>query len=182
MGFGTRLSRRAPTMTGRKEPAAFRPRPIALSWLLAVGIDLFFNAGVFAGLFEQSREPSLLPDATLFRRIPVAYLALAVGITALAWLLDRLGTTGALAGATAGGLVGAALGLLGVVNVWTALEMTGQFVLLASVVQVSQFALAGAFLGAYRVSSMTRGLTSRAIVGFLVLSAAAVLAQNLTNG
>lgn len=169
-------------MTTRKESAAFRPRPIALSWLLAVGIDLFFNAGVFATLFDQSREPSLLPDTVLFRRIPVAYLALAVGVTALAWLIDRLSTTGAVAGARAGGLVGGALALMGVVNLWTAVEMTGRFVLLAGVVQISQFALAGAFLGADRVSSKTRGLTSLAIVGFLALSAAAVLAQNLTNG
>ncbi len=161
---------------------AFRARPIALSWLLVIGVDLFFNAGVFAGLFDQVREPSLLPDEVLFRRIPVAYLALAVGVTALAWLEDRLGASRSVVGATIGGLAGAAFALLGVVNVWTALEMTGPFVLSAALVQVCQFAVAGSFLAAYRGSAETRRISWWAVVVSLLLAAAGILAQNLMNG
>jgi hypothetical protein len=87
---------------------------VLLAWLMAIGVDLLFNAGLFSGLFDQASEPSLLPDTVLFRRIPVAYLALAVASAALAWLLDRIDRRGARAGATAGvgaGLVVAATGL-----------------------------------------------------------------------
>lgn len=69
---------------------AFAIRPVLTAWVLTVGVDLFFNAGVFMPLFDQEREPSLLPDELLFRRIPVAYLALLGGVAALGWLIDKI--------------------------------------------------------------------------------------------
>lgn len=47
-------------------------RPLVVPWLLTMGVDFFFNAGLFFGLFDQGREPCLLADQVLVRRIPVA--------------------------------------------------------------------------------------------------------------
>ena len=66
------------------------------------------NAGVLASTFEQSREPGLLDDETLFRRTPVAYLALLLGVAGLAWLMDRADRRGARPGLTLGALAGLA--------------------------------------------------------------------------
>ncbi len=169
-------------MPGQEASTVFRPRPLALSWLLAVGVDLFFNAGLFSGLFDQRREPSLLADEILFRRIPVAYLALALGVTALSWLVGELRLSRGSQGAVFGGLVGATFAVMGTVNLWTAVELTGVFVAGAALVQTAQFAVAGSFLAAYRGSEATGRLSRRAIVLALLLSAGGVLAQNLMGG
>lgn len=87
---------------------AATPGRIGLAWLIAVGVDLFFNAGLFTTLFDQSREPALLSDSALARRIPVAFLLLAMAVTALAWLLARTEAEGSRAvsiGAGAGPLM-----------------------------------------------------------------------------
>lgn len=159
--------------------SAFGAKPIALAWLLTIGVDLFFNAGVLSGLFDQSREPGLLPDEVLFARIPVAYLALGCGVAALAWLIERLELTDrSHSGAVLGGLVGLMFALMGVVNLWTAIELTGLFVVSAASVQIAQFALAGWFLTRYKVN-VDRGLTWKAIAVTALLALAGVVAQNL---
>jgi hypothetical protein len=153
-------------------------RPVLVGWLLTVGVDLFFNAGLFANLFDQDREPGLLSDPVLFRRIPVAYLGLAVGVAALAWLLDKADLRGVQVGARVGGLAGAVFALVGVVGLWTALEMTGLFVAAAVLVQIIEFAAAGAFLGAYRQGPGNRSVRVALIVAF-GLALAGIIIQNL---
>ena len=158
---------------------ALRVRPVAVSWAVAVGIDLFFNAGLFAGLFDQSREPSLLSDSELFRRIPVTYLALAVGVAVLAWLFDRMDVAGSKAGVRVGSIGGALFALLGVVNLWTAVEITGIFVAAAAFVQVAEFAAVGWLLATYRSSPAPERLTRRALGAAVVLAVAGVVIQNI---
>lgn len=162
-------------------PLALRVRPLVAAWLLTVGVDLFFNAGVFSNLFEQSREPGLLSDPVLFRRIPVAYLGLAIGVTALAWLLDRIDLLGAWQGARIGGLGGLVVASLGVVGVWTALEMTGLFVAAAVLVQIVEFAVVGAFLGAYRRDPGSNRITRLAIVAAFLAAVAGIIIQNILS-
>jgi hypothetical protein len=146
---------------------------------LAVGVDLFFNAGLFVSLFDQEREPALLADPELFRRVPVAYVAVAVGVIALAWLLDRTDTVGAAPGGMIGGLGGLVVATLGIINVWTALDMTLALVGAGTIVQVSQFAAAGAFLGAYRASSNPRRIMLRMVAVAFSLAIAGIVLQNL---
>ena len=168
-------------VTAEAPLSALRLKPIGLAWMLAIGVDLFFNAGVFTRLFDQAREPGLLADEVLFRRIPVAYLALAGGVAALAWLIERrLLTHGSHSGAVLGGLVGFMFALMGVVNLWTAIELTGWFVAGAALVQIAQFAVAGWFLTTYRISD-DRGLTWKAIAVAALLALAGVVAQNLLS-
>src|SRR6056297_476280 len=88
-------------------PRARRVGPVFWAWLVAVGVDLFLNAGLFTSVFEQTRGPSLLDDKVLLARIPVAYLAVAAGVVALAWVLDHARTEpGVAAGFGRGALVG----------------------------------------------------------------------------
>jgi len=163
-------------------PRALTLRPVAVAWLLAVGVDLLFNAGLFSGLFDQSREPSLLADAVLFRRIPVAYLALAIAVGGLAWLLDRTDQRGALAGATLGALAGLVVASMGIVTLWTAINITGLFVAAGASVQVAEMAASGAVLGAFRSGGDRRRLTRRALIYALLAAVIGFVTQNLLTG
>lgn len=158
---------------------ALRLGPVFWAWLVAVAVDLFFNAGVFAGLFEQSREPSLLDDAVLFVRIPVGYLVVAVGVAAVAWVLDVAHITGARRGSATGAGIGLVFGLTGTVWLWTAIEMTPPFVGAALVVQTSQMAAAGAVLGAVRSGLPPRQLRWRSAGVAIGLAVVAIVTQNL---
>jgi hypothetical protein len=169
------------TTPTNRQPVALRVRPLVVAWLLTVGVDLFFNAGLFSGLFDQSREPGLLSDPELFRRIPIAYLGLAIGVAALGWLFDRLDLRGIWRGARIGAVAGLAVACLGIVNLWTALEMTVPFVAAGLVVQVFEFGVAGAFLGAYRNDPDPSRLTRVAVAVAFLAAIAGIVAQNILN-
>jgi hypothetical protein len=164
------------------QPRVLAAGTVATAWLVAVGVDLMFNAGLFSPLFDQAREPSLLDDATLFRRIPVAYLALLMGVVGLAWLLDRTDRRGTGRGLSLGAMAGAVTAALGVIALWTVVDITAGFVAAAVVVQVTQFAAAGAVLGAYRGTSNRRRVMWWALGVTVLAVAAALLTQNLLNG
>ncbi len=171
-------SREAATRRGR----AFALAPVVVAWLVTVGVDLLFNAGAFSPLFEQDREPTLLTDQELVRRIPVAYVALLAGVAALAWLLDRLPARGMATGAVLGAFAGGVTAALGVVSLWTAVNVTGPFVLAAVAVQVSQFAAAGAVLAGYQVTQSRRRFTLWCLGAVLLAVVVAIVAQNLVGG
>ncbi len=149
------------------------------AWLVAIGVDLFYNAGVFSPLFDQSREPGLLADSELFKRIPVAYLVLAVEVAALTGVLELVHATTLRRGALVGAATGALLGIGGVVWLWTAIEMTAAFVAFAFVVQVSMLAAAGAVLGTAASGTSRRRLRLACSSALLVSIVLAVLTQNL---
>lgn len=167
---------------GQGGARAFAVGSVAVAWLVSVGVDLLFNAGVFATLFEQAREPSLLTDEELFQRIPIAYVALLAGVAALAWLLDRLTAQGMAAGMVLGAIAGALTAALGVVSLWTAVDLTVAFVLVAIGVQVSQFAAAGAVLGGYKVTQSRRRFSGFCLGAVLLMLVGAIVTQNLRGG
>lgn len=153
----------------------WRPGRVGLAWLTAVGVDLFFNAGVFAPLFDQSREPALLPDDALARRIPVAFALLAVAVTALTWLLEAVGARGIKAvriGATAGLITG----LFGLGATWTALDVTGLFVMAGVVVATAEGAASAAVLTSRRSGTSLR---IRVAVAFVLLAGVGQIVANL---
>lgn len=95
---------------------------VVLSWVLAVGVDLFLNAGVFAGTFFEP-SPFLLPPEVLFVRIPLGYLSFLIQAAFVAWLLVRLEVTGWRAGGRLGASVGVVVhgaGTLALASVSTA--------------------------------------------------------------
>lgn len=157
---------------------ALRAEPMVWAWLVAIGADLLLNAGVFSGLFDQDREPGLLTDATLFARIPIAYLTVAIGVAATAWTLDRVDIRGARHGLAAGASIGLVFGATGVVWLWTAIEMTPAFVASAVVVQVAQMGSAGVVLGAVRSGLPRRQLRMRATGAALALAVTGIAIQN----
>jgi hypothetical protein len=165
-----------------ESPRALSPRPVVVAWLLAVAVDLFFNGGLFSGLFDQAREPSLLPDDVLFRRIPVAYLALLIAVYGLAWLLDRADQRGALKGARVGVLAGLVLASMGIVTLWTAVDVTGLLVAAGVTTQVGEMSASAAVLGAFRAGGDRTRLTRRVLILALLTAVAGIVAQNLLKG
>lgn len=162
-----------------KVDRAFAIRPVLTTWALTVGVDLFFNAGVFVPVFDQAREPSLLPDEVLFRRIPVAYLALLAGVTSLAWIIDRIDRPDVRRGVLLGALAGVVFSLMGVVYLWTAVEMTGVFVAAGSLVVIVEFASAGWALSAFQRGPDAARLTRRILLLALFAAVAGIVIQNL---
>lgn len=150
-------------------------RTVLASWTLAIGIDLFFNAGVFSGLFDQQQEPVLLPDGDLFARVPFAYALLLGGVGALAWLINRLDIAGPTAAGRLGGMMGVVVAGMGTAYLWTAVDLSLRFVASAIVVQVVQFAAAGAAIGYDREGGSTRRIVAVAIA----CATGGVIAQNV---
>jgi hypothetical protein len=58
-----------------------------------------------------------------------------------------------------GTIAGAVASAVGVVSLWTAVDPTAAFVLVAIALQVSQFAAAGAVLGGYQLTQSRRRFT-----------------------
>jgi hypothetical protein len=169
------MSGQQPTTTDR----AFAVRPVLTAWALTVGLDLFFNAGVFAPLFDPQREPSLISDEELFSRIPVAYAVLLAGASFLAWIIDRTDASTTRRGILVGTSTGLVFALMGVVYLWTALEMSGVFVAAGSLVVTAEFASAGWALSAFRRSSRAAHPTRRILLVALLAAVAGVVIQNL---
>lgn len=163
-----------PSSAERSTPSRSWAR-IGLAWLMTIGIDLFFHAGVFVGVFDQSREPALLSDEVLFRRIPFAYAALLLGTIALAWILDRarVSREGARQIGTVAGVI---VGIVGYGGLWTAIDLTGLLVLVGVVVLAVQGAAAASVLTA---ALDTRKLSIRVGATFVVLFALGQVAANL---
>jgi len=108
------------------QPEAVSRRRLLLvgfvGWVATLGVDLFLNAGVFAGVFFES-SPFLLPPGELFLRIPLGYASFLLLTGLLVWLMARLSISGWRTGARFGVLVGAAIhgaGVLGMASVSTA--------------------------------------------------------------
>ncbi len=150
--------------------------------MLVLGIDLFVNAGVLARLWDQGRERALLADEALFRRIPIGYLTFAIGVVALAVVLGRTATQGIPASLGVGIGFGAVAATLGVVGLWTAIDMTGSFVAAAALTQTVEYAAAGAVLGAFSRPGgrgHERRLFRRTVVVALGLAVAGIVVQNV---
>jgi len=156
-------------------------RPLVLAWFMAIGVDLLLNAGLFSGLFDQTREPGLLPDDVLFRRIPVAYLSLGVVVVCLGWLFDRTDLRGPKAGAALGALSGLVVASMGIVTLWTAIDITGLFVAAGAFVQVCMLAASGAVLGAFRANGDRRRLSRRVLLFALLAALAGIVTQNVLS-
>ena len=71
---------------------------------------------------------------------------------------------------------------LGVVSLWTAVELSARFVLAAIVVQVGQFAAAGAVLGGYQRTPSRRRFTVLCLAGALLMVIGAIVTQNVAGG
>jgi hypothetical protein len=164
--------------TSHDDHSVLEPARIGLAWLTTVGIDLFFNAGVFAPIFDQTREPALLADGALARRIPVAFVVLAAAVTALAWLLDATGMSGRRS-VRVGAAMGLLLGLAGPVALWTALNVTGLFVAAGVVATTAEGAAAAAVLTSRRSGTELR---VRVAVTFVVLAGLGQIVANVTGG
>jgi hypothetical protein len=68
---------------------------------------------------------------------------------------------------------------MGVVFMWTAIEVTGIFVAAGSLVVIVEFASAGGVLSAFRAGSDKKRLTRRVVLIALLFAVAGIVIQNL---
>lgn len=68
---------------------------------------------------------------------------------------------------------------MGVVYLWTAIEMTGVFVGAGSLVVVAEFASAGGVLAAFRLGPHPARLARRVLLAALLSGIAGIVIQNL---
>jgi hypothetical protein len=151
---------------------------VAAAWMLCIGFDLFFHAGLIARLYLES-SPFLLPPEVAFRRIPLGYLAL-LGLTlGLFWLLRRLDVKGALAGFRYGVVAGAVV--WGILSLGLYSISTAPPSLLAAwwFGQAVELGLAGAVLGAAAKGVPLGRIWAMVAVAVVVLVAATVTLQSL---
>ena len=80
-----------------------------------------------------------------------------------------------------GAIAGLVVACLGIVALWTALAMTGLFVVGGLFVQVVEFAAAGAYLGSFRNDPEPGRITRIAIAAALVAAIAGIVVQNILD-
>jgi hypothetical protein len=142
----------------------------ALGWLASLGVDLFLNAAVFAGVFFEP-SPFLLSPEELFVRIPLGYLSFLLMTGFLVWLMAGRSVVGLPAGARFGFVVGAVVhgaGALALASVSTARP---SFLVTWFVAQTVQTVVVGAVVGRGLAGASTRRLA----VAVLVLDAVLVV-------
>ena len=148
-----------------------------LGWLATIGVDLFFHAGVFAGVFFES-SPFLLAPTELFVRIPLGYLAFLLMTALLVWLMARLSVSGLVAGARFGLSIGAVVhggSALGLASVSTA---SSSFIVVWFVGQTVQAGVAGAVIGRGLAVERLTKLAASVVVLVVVLVVITVAAQS----
>jgi hypothetical protein len=151
-----------------------RLRIALLVWLAIVGLDFLLNGALSAGLYQQG-GPFLLPPADAAARIPLGYLAFGVIALGTVEVMHRLRISGSWTGARLGAVVGATVGSvwslslysITTIDAWTA----GWFF----VVWLGLLALGATVAGSGLASRSLRGL-SALVVGMDVLFAAVVIA------
>lgn len=170
---------RRDTHTTPTEPTVRRLILVAiLGWLASLGVDLFLNAGVFAGAFFES-SPFLLDPQELFVRIPLGYLSFLLLAGLLTWLMARLSIEGWRAGARFGTVVGGLVhgaGALGLASVSTA---TPTFLAVWFVGQTLQAAATGAVVGRGLAGRNLRRLALTVVVFVGVLVGTTIALQSL---
>jgi hypothetical protein len=151
---------------------------VAAAWVLCIGFDLFFHAGLIARLYLEP-SPFLLAPEVAFRRIPLGYLAF-LGLTlGLFWLFRRLDVKGARAGFRHGAVAGAVV--WGILSLGLYSISTAPPLLLAAwwIGQALELGLAGAVLGAAANGVPLRRIWTMVAAAVVVLVAATVTLQSL---
>jgi hypothetical protein len=151
------------------------PVRVGLAWLIAVGVDLLLNAGLFARILDPSREPALLTERQLALRIPFAYAALALGVACLAWIL-ALSHTERWKAVRFAAIVGFVVGVLGVGSLWTAIDITGAFVATGILTTGAEATASAVVLTSPRSNA---SLSWRIGAGFFILAGAGVILSNV---
>jgi len=152
-----------------------------ISWLMALGIDFFLHAGLFADLYTQSTTFLLAPEDA-FRLIPLGYLSILFQIILLLWLVVRLGIQtwkeGAIFGVKLGLLLGSSM-VLGMISIST---MTWQFLLVVMFAQIVELAVTGAIIASGMKAEKLRPILVRviALVIFLLILTIAIQSQGWT--
>ncbi len=151
---------------------------ILLVWFAMIGVDFFLHGGLLAAIYVQD-SPFLLSPMESFRRIPFGYLALLISAGFLVWIIDRAGAKGWRKGLLTGALIGAVMGLSLILGLYSISTASPQLLAGWFIGQVLEMGIAGAIIGQGLVIDSLRRLTLYVIVGFILLSVATILMQNI---
>ena len=165
-----------------QQASTHSPRRLAviglLTWLAMAGVDFFIHGGVLARLYI-SPSPFLLPPEEAFRRIPLGYLALGLGVALLLWLMVKLGIAGWRRGLAFGlgyGAVTSAAYVLGLASIATA----GWPLLIGwAVGQWVQLGIGGIVAGSGLAGVRPGRLTIWVVVFVVVLVITTIVMQNV---
>jgi len=148
-----------------------------VAWVSMLGSDILLHAGILHRQYLGG-HPFLLTPERAFQLIPLGYASFLIVAVLLVWLSDRIGVTGAKAGAKFGLILGGAIWASTVAGL--ASITTAPLPLLAGwfVGQTLEIGVAGAVVGAAR-SGTGRGRIWAVVVGWCALALAiTVVLQN----
>ncbi|MBN1886021.1 MAG: hypothetical protein JW876_10935 [Candidatus Krumholzibacteriota bacterium] len=144
---------------------------VLLAWVAFLAVDVLFHAGLLARIYAGG-QPALLDAETAFRRIPLGYLAFLLLTGLLFWLMRRAAVFGSRAGARFGLAVGAGLGAVQALALYSILRLGAGLLLGWGLAEATELAAAGAVLGAGNAGASARRL---ALAVMLLLLAAIVV-------
>jgi len=151
---------------------------VLLGWLVAIAVDFFQHAGLFAKLWLES-APAFLPPEVLFQRIPFGYMAFLLATVLVTWLMVRLNLSGWKQSAAFGFKFGVAsegilvLGILSVFSVSPTLLMAWFFG------GVAQYSIVCAVIGSGLGGSHLGHLWAKALVFVVSLVVITIILQTL---
>jgi hypothetical protein len=150
----------------------------ALAWFAYIGFDLLMNAGVLAQFYNW-QLPGFLPPMKMFQYIPLGYAAFLLHSILLVWLMVRIRTYGARAGAVFGAKFGALIAVAGFLGQMSIFTFPAGMLFCWAVFHALTFTLVGAVIGSGLAAPRLRALTLRVIALFLICGVVSVVMQNL---
>ena len=152
---------------------------VVVAWVAMLGVDVAFQAGILAPLYDWGSGFFLSPEDA-FLRIPAGYAAFAMLTASLAWLLPRLGVRTAAEGARVGAIVGAVVWGSSLLAMWSIATASPELLVGWWIAQVLGTAVAGAMLGAAIAGVRLRRLA--AVAGMVVIGGLAIATALQTVG
>lgn len=113
-----------------------RIRAALIAWFAMLGLDFLLNGAVFARIYQDGGAFMLAP-AEAFRRIPLGYLAFLIVAFGIVELTHRLGITQPAAGIRLGLVLGAVVGAVWALSLYSIATLSVPAALAFAVVWVS---------------------------------------------
>jgi len=151
---------------------------VLLGWLVAIALDFFQNAGLFARLWFESAS-AFLPPEKLSQRIPLGYLAFLLLTILLTWLMERLNVSGWRQGALFGFKFGILFEAASVLGIYSAFSVNLPLLIAWFLGRAVEDSIVCAIIGSGLGGAHLGHLWLRAIVLIIVIVVATITLQAL---
>jgi len=153
---------------------SIRIRAAVLAWLAMLGLDFALNAAVFAPIYLRG-DPFLLAPADAFRRIPIGYLAFLLLAFGIVEAVHRLGITRLREGALLGVALGAVVGVVWALSLYSITTVAAPVAAAFAVVWLAIITM-GAAVGAVGLRNTSWRRLAALVVAFDIVCIVAVIA------